>query len=244
MWRKSVLSKFALGSVFVFCLLAAMKLQHGNYQKIATTAKPNYEEAERERQTKLNLSQLIPSFGFDNLVADSLYLEFVQYFGDREARETTGYSLVPQYFSSIAHRDPLFFDAYVSLSVANSMYAGQAEQTVDLMNQILQSVPQHSKNVHQMWTLKALDETLFLGDTAAASYSHQQAATLATQEDHFNLASTIHLNQRKAEFLATKPDTTEAQILAWKSVLPNVVKESERKAIQERIAKLKTQLPN
>ena len=35
----------------------------------------------------------LPSFGFDNLIADWTFLKFLQYFGDDEARDVTGYDL-------------------------------------------------------------------------------------------------------------------------------------------------------
>ena len=245
MWLSKLVnsSKFVSLGLFLLSLIAVVKLQQNQYQEVKSAAEnPDHLEAEQNLQTKLNLRKLIPSFGFDNLVADSLYLEFTQYYGNKAAREATGYSLVPQYFNAIANRDPLFFDAHVSLSVANSMYAGQAEQTVDLMNQVLKKVPTSKKNIYQIWSLKALDETLFLGDTKAAQYSYQQAISLAEEQGDIYATSAIAVNQQRVEFLATAPDPTAAQIMAWKSVLPNVVKKSERKVIEEKIIALETKL--
>ena len=245
-WSKSVnLAKLISGMVFSLSFVAIIKLQHSQYQIVKTAIEnPDYLAEEQDLQTELNLRRLVPSFGYDNLVADSFYLEFAQYFGDEAARETTGYSLVPEYFTAIADRDPLFFDAYISLSVANSMYAGQAEQTVSLMNQILQSVPANAQDSYKIWNLKALDETLFLGDLAAANYSHQRAASLAKAQGDIHATSAIAISQQKAQFLATKPDTTQAQIMAWKSVLPNVVKEAEKVVIRQKIANLEAKLAN
>ena len=245
MWhlKSKGLAKFSSILVFVLSLVAIVKLQASHYQEVATAIEnSDHFETEQELKTQLNLRRLVPSFGFENLMADSLYLQFTQYFGDKTAREETGYSLVPEYFAAVVERDPLFFDAYISFSVANSMYAGQAEQTVELMNQILQSVPPQTDNAYQLWSLKAMDETLFLGDLAAAHYSHQQAASLAAVQDDVFATSAMALNLQKAKFLATKPDTTSAQITAWKSVLPNVVKEAEIQKIQLRINELETQL--
>ena len=243
-WSKLVNpSKLVSVGLILFSLVATVKLQHSQYQKVKTEINnPNYFEAEQELQTKLNFRKLVPSFGFDNLVADSWYLEFAQYFGDKAAREETGYSLVSQYFSAIADRDPLFFEAHATLSVANSMYAGQAEQTVNLMNQILAKVPDSQQNAHQIWSLKALDETLFLGNITAAQHSYRQAISLAAAQNDLDANSAIAVNQQRVDFLATKPDPTLAQITAWRSVLPNVVKQAERKIIKEKIATLEAKL--
>lgn len=43
----------------------------------------------------LKIQDQMPTLGFDNLLADWNYLNFIQYFGDRQAREITGYTLSP-----------------------------------------------------------------------------------------------------------------------------------------------------
>ncbi|VEP14769.1 conserved hypothetical protein [Hyella patelloides LEGE 07179] len=240
MWfKKSInLQHFTYLVTFIISTIAIILLQGDRYQKVAAEIEnPDYIKQEKELQTALNLRRIIPTFGFNNLVADSFYLEFVQYFGDETARKATGYSLTSEYFSAISERDPQFTEAYFTLSAANSMYAGKAEETVNLMNQILQTTPQKIENSHLLWTLKAIDESIFLGDIQAAHYSYSQAAKSARQQ-HGKTSTVVTLNQEKAQFLATKPDTTEAQIIAWKSVLPHVVKENEKQAIRDYIKAL------
>lgn len=222
--------------------IAIIGFQHNRYQKVsAKIANPDYKKQEIQLQNKLNLRKVIPSFGFDNLVADSLYLDFVQYFGDETARKATGYSLTPQYFKAIAQKDSQFINAHLTLATANSMYAGKADTTVSLVNQILQKTPADSENAHLLWSFKATDETIFLGDIDAARYSYSQAANLAQQQEN-KTSKAVVFYQQKIQFLATEPDTTEAQIIAWKSVLPHVVKEKEKKVIRDRIAALETKL--
>jgi hypothetical protein len=229
-------------TIYIFSLIistiAIITLQSDRYKKVAEQiAKPNYLQQEEKLLTALNLRKIIPTFGFDNLVADSMYLEFIQYFGDETARKATGYSLVSEYFTIIADRDPQFIEAYITLSAANSMYAGKADKTIELMNQILQQTPNQTRDLHLIWSLKAMDETIFLGDIQAARYSYQQAATIALQQYSVS-SNVVTFNQEKAQFLATNPDPTSAQIIAWNSVLPYIVKESEKKAIRDRISAL------
>lgn len=221
--------------------IAIITLQSDRALKVAAEIKnSDYIKQEAQLQAELNLNKIVPSFGFDNLVTDSLYLEFVQYFGDETARKATGYSLVPQYFEAIAERDARFIDAHLTLATANSMYAGKAPQTISLIDRVLQKTPAEIENTYLLWSFKAMDETIFLGDVDAAKYSYQQAANLAQQQNQTSEAVVFY--QKKARFLATKPDTTEAQIIAWKSVLPHVVKKNEKQVIRDRIAALEAKL--
>lgn len=241
MWlKKSInLQQFT----FIISAIAIIIVQGDRYKKVKTQIEnPDYLQQEKESLAALNLRKLTPSFGFDNLMADSIYLDFVQYFGDETARKATGYSLVPQYFAAIAQRDPQFTTAYLTLATANSMYAGKADETVSLIDRVLQTSPTETKNSHLLWTLKAIDETIFLGDIDAAKHSYFTAAQLAWQQNNYQVVEAVSHNQRKAQFLAGEPDTTEAQIIAWKSVLPYVVKENERQVIRDRISALEAQL--
>lgn len=245
MWfPKSIkLQQFIYLFTFIFAAIAIISLQSDRYKQVKTQIEnPDYLQQEKETLAALNLRKLTPSFGFDNLMADSIYLDFVQYFGDETARKATGYSLVPQYFTAISQRDLQFTAAYLTLATANSMYAGKADETVSLIDRILQTSPTQTKNSHLLWTIKATDETLFLGDINAAKHSYLTAAQLASQQNSDRVIDTVRYNQQKAQFLATEPDTTEAQITAWKSVLPNVIKEHERQIIRDRIKALEAKL--
>lgn len=245
MWfLKSIkLQQFIYLFTFIFSAIAIIVLQSDRYEKVKTQIEnPDYLQQEKESLAALNLRKLTPSFGFNNLMADSIYLQFVQYFGDETARKATGYSLVPQYFTAIAQRDPQFTAAYLTLATANSMYAGKAEETVSLIDRVLQTSPAETKNSHLLWTVKAIDETIFLGDINAAKHSYLIAAQLASQQNSEPVLDVVSYNRQRAEFLATEPDTTEAQIIAWKSVLPNVIKEHERQVIRDRIKALEAKL--
>lgn len=239
LFKKSVRQNLTYILSLILATSAIITLQSDRYKKVAQQiANPNYLQQEANSLTALNLRKKIPSFGFDNLVADSIYLEFIQYFGDKTARKVTGYSLVPEYFALIAERDPQFIQAHITLSTANSMYAGKADQTIELMNQILQTTPEKTKNLHLIWSLKATDETIFLGKIETAQNSYLQAVKSALQQNYSQQSSAVKFNQAKAEFLATNPNPIPAQIIAWNSVLPYVVKEAEQEIIRDRIASL------
>jgi hypothetical protein len=198
------------------------QMQENKYQDIIN-AKQNtdFHLEEKKLQTILNFQKTMPSFGFDNLISDWHFLQFIQYFGDAEARDNTGYSLVTDYFELMVDRDPRFIKAYLTLSTANSMFAGKPEKTISLMNRILSSLsPDAEDYPFLIWTYKAADEILFLGDLKAAQQSYETAAKWASLSKD-DLARQVAKNyQKTAQFLSTNPDSRSAMISAWFTLLP------------------------
>lgn len=230
-------------SIFIF-LLAIINLQKKHYQQaIALPQETDYFQQEQSQKHSLEMQKHILTLGFDNLVADKHYLSFVQYFGDKLARDITGHSLVSDYFKIIVNYDPWFTDAYIILSSANSVYAGNPEQTIALMNEVLRSIsPEVSPNATLLWTSKGLDELLFLGDNQAAQKSYEMAAKWAAKTKSDRTQDFIDRNLRMAHFLAKNPDTREAQIRAWSMVLPNIKDEEHRLKIIKKIDTLKAEI--
>ena len=91
------------------------------------------QQAEQQEALRLQLLKKTPTFGFDNLVADWTFLNFLQYYGDDAAREQTGYSLSPQYFDIITQRDPRFVDTYLFISGTLSYQLGQPKLALEYM---------------------------------------------------------------------------------------------------------------
>jgi hypothetical protein len=189
--------------------------------------KPTFtvEALEREINTekvRLRLLKKIPTFGYDNLIANWIYLNFLQYFGDDENRDRTGYGLSPQYFEIILKRDPRFVNAYLALSTSGSMYAGMPEKSVKIMNKGLESLnPWVPKNSYYVWRYKGVDELLFLGDSEAASKSFRNASEWASEHSDEQSKLAASISGKTAEFLQNNPDSKNAQISAWGMVLSN-----------------------
>lgn len=120
-------SRQVLGALLIvfFSIFEVGRLQYSYLQQIISKQQTaNVKNLEKQIQTeklRLNLLQKMPSFGYANLIADWIYLNFLQYFGDDEARAQTGYSLSPEYFEVILARDPRFLQAYLGLSISTSM---------------------------------------------------------------------------------------------------------------------------
>jgi hypothetical protein len=225
--------------VAIVCLLGIVGLQSQNRSRSESMIN-TYLQEEIARQTQLEFYEDIPDFGFNNLMADATYLEYIQYFGDREAREHLGYSLIPEYFTAIVDRDLNFTDAYFSLITANSLYAGEPQTTVNLMAQTLPYIAsQLPENTAQLWSQKGTDELLLLGDIEAAKKSYQMAAYSASQISENRSQELTESYVAMLEFLATNPDIKDAQILAWSTVLPNIKNDRKRQEIIDKINNLK-----
>ena len=223
------------------CLAGIVLLQSQQYKKsIRQLNRDNYLSQEQEQARLVKFQRQTPNLGFDNLVADWSYLNFVQYFGDKNARETIGYKLVPEYFETITHIDPRFTQAHLRLSVANSMYAGNAEKTVALMEQVLASVDPEAESA-LLWTSKGLDELLFLGNKQAAIDSYQMAARWANLTTE-NASELTIKDLEEALESTTEIDLKEAQIRAWSSVLIHIRDNQRKSEIIDKINDLKAEL--
>lgn len=194
--------------------LAALKQQGENLSKEAL------QRAEAKAKAQLLISKQLPTFGYKNLVADWHFINFIQYFGDTEVRQKAGYASAMEYFDAILDRDPRFFDAYFYLSNTGSIYAGQPERSVSLMNRGLKSLsPKVPDRSYYIWRLKAVDELLFLGNVSEARNSMQNAADWAKQYDTPEGQNVAQLSQNTANYLARNPNSKQAQFDAWNMVL-------------------------
>ncbi|WP_036481473.1 hypothetical protein [Myxosarcina sp. GI1] len=240
----SRLLKFTQTLPFVWfsCLTGVIILQCQQYRDFFTpSSSNNYYQEEQEQKRLVNAQQQLPGLDYDNIVADWTYLNFIQYYGDKPAREQTGHSLVTDYFKTISSFDPRFSKAYLTLSTANTIHAGKPEETIILMEKVLKSVSPESPEAALLWTAKGLDELLYLGDIQAAKNSYKTAADLASI--HGESGAELAVRYRNtAEFLAQNPDITEAQILAWSLVLPNIRDKQHRQEIITKIDELKSKL--
>ena len=138
------------------CAVAIVSLQlpklHNQQQQ---TDKAEYLKQEELERLRLTFIKKLPSFGFNNLLAEWVYLNFIQYFGDTSARQQTGYSLSPEYFEIVVQRNPRLVNAYFSSSPATSLYAGRPERSVALIEKGLQSIdPKTEPKAYLLWLYK------------------------------------------------------------------------------------------
>lgn len=182
-----------------------------------------------------SISKNVPAFGLDNLVADYTFIQFLLYFGDDTVRALTDYKASPAFFETILHRDPYFRDFYLFLSQSTSVYAGLPDKSIHMMNTALQELaPNQPSDGYHIWRYKGVDELLFAGDNQAARRSFEISAAWASQSEEPDSQAMSQMSQQTAQFLATNPDSKQAQVSAWGSILMTALDDDTRiKAIQE-----------
>jgi hypothetical protein len=184
-----------------------------------------YQKLNNQEQLNLTFFQKLPSLGFQNILADWLYLKFIQYFGDSQAREKIGYTLSPDYFTQIVDRDPRFVDAMIKLDTATSIFAGNPRKSVDLLAKSLDQIPSKLISVgtpsYYLWLYKGIDELLFLGNPKMAKKSYKMARNWAKTYPDQNSKNIVSRTEESINFLEKNPKSKVAQIGAWAVVLSN-----------------------
>jgi len=229
--------------VALLCILGVGFLQVPQLNKFnsskTTAALETHKREIQSEKLRLNFLHQLPTFGFDNLIADWVFINFLQYFGDDEVREKTGYSLSPEYFEVILARDPYFLQAYLFLSSSTSLYAGRPERSVALMEKGLKSLaPKVPQKSYYVWRYKGIDELLFLGKAQAAKHSFEMAAQWANTYVDEESKQVAAISRQTADFLARNPNSKSAQVGAWTMVLSNKVDAQTRNLAIKRIEAL------
>ncbi|MEC4805502.1 MAG: hypothetical protein SAJ12_05545 [Jaaginema sp. PMC 1079.18] len=200
----------------------------------------DYQQQVQQQKIRLQFLQQLPSLGFDNLIADWTFLQYIQYFGDDEARAATGYELALDYLDLVLERDPRFLGAYNFLATAGSIYTAQPERTDAIIERGLQSVtPQVPQYSYYIWRQKGINELLFLPDAQAnAQKSFLKAAEWASLYEDEQSQFVAEFSRQTAIFLETNPESKVAKVGAWALVLQNTSDELARDRAIEAILNL------
>jgi hypothetical protein len=234
---------FIPAGIALLCIAAIFCLQTPQLQRLKTQSQtattPELQRTAALEQTRLKLLKTLPTFGFDNLIADWTFLNFLQYFGDQPARAKTDYTLSPDYFEVILNRDPYFINAYTFLSTSSALYAALPERSVAIAQNSLAALkPNTPPGSYYAWRQLAIDQLLFLGDAAAAQKSFETAANWAKQAATPESDRVATLSLQTAAFLSRNPTSKTAQVAAWAMVLSNVSDKRTRDIAIQRIQAL------
>ena len=198
------------------------------------------QEAQQEA-LRLKMLKTIPSFGFDNLIADWTFLKFLQYFGDDEARDVTGYNLGQDYFDIVTQRDPRWADIYLFLSTAISFYQGKPETAVNLIERGTRALsPQIHPQAWIVWRTKGLDELLLLGDIPDSIRSHEMAA--AWVEETPEGPKWAPMFRATVDYLRRDPDSVPVRFMAWSTVYDQTTDKLVRQRAKQALVKLGAQV--
>ena len=235
--NNNFLNHIILSVISVSCFFSIVNLQNSRVEQLSQNKSDTeiYFKQHKAEDLQLSLLNKMPAFGFDNLLANSTMLRFLQYFGDGEARKHTGYTLSSDYLEVIANKDPRFATAYLVISPASSMFGGHPDKTVSLMEKGLEKLSPDIPNAHFVWLYKGIDEILYIGDLEKAQKSYEKAAEWAKIAGDEKIAESA---SNTAKFLATKPDIKQAQVGAWLVVWTSAKDDLTRDFAQRKIEEL------
>jgi hypothetical protein len=242
--RRKTVPKFVIAGLMGLTLFAGITALQFPRFRAAQDAAINLSSEQLQQQSEalalqLQLTQNVPAFGFNNLIANWQFLSFLQYFGDAETRARTDYQVSPEFFKVIIPRDPYFFIPYVFLSTSTSIYAAQPQTTVDLMEQGLAYLnPTLPPEAPVIWRFKAVDELLFLGKPDDAIQSYQTAAEWADQSPYPDIQATGDLSRQTAAFIAENPDSNRTLVAGWSQILGQAVDQTTFNLAVEQIEAL------
>ncbi|WP_242027703.1 hypothetical protein [Cyanobacterium aponinum] len=224
--------------IFIFCISVIGILQKPllNEEKVWTSE--DFARQDSVIKAQLNLLQKLPTLGFDNLLASWAYLNFIQYYGDYEGRNLTGYSLLPDYYKVIVEKDPRFTGSYLLLDTATTLFAGRPDVSVDLINYGLKYLTPEIPLAYQVLMYKGTDELLFLGKTEEAQKSFETAsewATIANTETSLAIAQRA---KETAQFLKNNPDSKLARASSWLMIFSNAREDVVRQLALSELKKL------
>jgi tetratricopeptide (TPR) repeat protein len=236
-WQQVGSIACTLGAFAIVIALQAPQLDSLKHQT-KQLSKADLQRQESKTKVQLALVKTLPTFGFNNLVADWHFIDFLQYFGDSEVRQQAGFGAAVDYFEVILDRDPWFMYGYYYLSNTASLYAGQPDRSVEIMDRGLKSFsPQVPDRGYYIWRMKAVDELLFLGKVSDAQRSMLTAAEWARQNPDAESQRVAQISQDTANHLARNPNSKQAQFAAWNMVLSSAVDEM---AIKRAIAEIRS----
>lgn len=230
-------------SIFICGIVGIWFLQKPRLNRLTVQqqnlSSTEYAEQAEQEDNRLSVLGKVPVFGFNNLFADWVFLQFLQYFGDEPARQSTGTQLSPEYFEIVFNNDPRFLQAYLFLSGSTSLYAGMPERTVAIMNRHLPELsPTVPQQAYYIWRYKATDELLFLGDTDAATNSFFTAADWASVYDDPESKAFEQSTRQTAQFLENDPNSRGARISAWFIVYRNAFDRNTQQFAAQQIENL------
>jgi hypothetical protein len=220
-------------------IVGIIAVQKPYADKLSSQVEIDYVKEEKQLEIFTSVQKQMPAFGFDNLVANFSFLGYIQYFGDNPARQATGYRLIPNYFEAVVKHDPRFIRAFLSLSTANSVFAGKPEKTIAFLNQSIKTIEPERQNfldAFYLWNYQGIDRILFLGDVEGAKKAYLNAAKWAGEHRDEGSQFSARRALETVSFLESNPNPRKVQIAGWASVLTSA---RDDKTIQYAVSRLK-----
>jgi tetratricopeptide (TPR) repeat protein len=239
---RTLLRGLIAAGIFGTCALGILSLQQGRLRQIQTRAQ-SPALAQAQQALSLNALNRLPKggLGFNNLIADWTFLRFLDYYGDEEARDQTGFGTSPIFFDVITSRDPRFVDTYLFLSGTLSYQLGQPELAMKYMQRGLDALsPQIHARAYQVPSFMGMDQLLLLGDTAGASQSYAKATEWAKASIDPQERKVAQVFNRVSTYLQRDPDSSSVRFWAWNLIFAQSGTIGDRKTQDRARAELLT----
>ncbi|MGB3238210.1 MAG: hypothetical protein WBB29_07935 [Geitlerinemataceae cyanobacterium] len=226
---------FALWAIVLVAAIVAGTLQWTQLDRLAAQA-DDPERAVQQERGKLTLLRRMPTLGYDNLLADWLFLRFLGYFGDELERSQTGYDLTPDYFEPIVRLDPRFLGIYPFLSMGISYYLGNPELAGQYMERGIKALsPEVNPDGYAILRFRGLDQLLLEGDIPGTIETYYR---IADWFDRIGRPDSAQQFRDGAEFLAQNPDSIQPQLWGWQQVYYNAVDRRVQERAEQELLKL------
>jgi hypothetical protein len=219
-------SMIVSGILLCGSLLGIIELQKQEMlQQRQQKSTEGHQQIEDSEKRSLQWFSKFPTFGLQNLTADWIYLNFIQYFGDTTLREKLGYSLCPSYFKTLVNRDPQFVNALIMLDVCTALFAGEPLQSLQELQLSTETLKPKMEAVtirpYYVWQAIGINQLLFQGKPLQAKQSYEKAVSWA--KDYYDPESRrfIANMQKSITYLAENPNSKMAQIGGWFNILNN-----------------------
>lgn len=214
--RLQWLGHFTNGAIALIAIGGIVLLQQATIKRAPQGLEDPVLAQDRTR-TQLQLAARMPSLGFDNLLANWAFLSYLQYFGDTEVRQATGYTANEDYFELMTLRDPRFTTLAPFISAGVAYYAGKPEKSVALMTRMTDVLdPKHQPDAFWVWRFKAFDQYLLLNDIPATVASLEMASRWAAMTSKYRRVAPFF--QETADFLRRDPNTLAVRFYSWNEV--------------------------
>lgn len=218
--------------ILLFSFTSVVVIQRDRLIQLQTSAaEPTLDQLEadvEQERSRLALWRSLPTFGFDNLFADWVLLQFFQYFGDDEARKLTGYELTLDYYEIALSHKPRFIEIYPFMATSGAIYAVDPQRTDELINQgIAQMTPTIPHHAYTAVQNKAVNELLFLAQGGSrAQKTFAQAAEWASIYDDQTSKAAAKFATAISQTLAENPDSRTVRVGAWNLILQSALDEA------------------
>ena len=205
--RNSLFNYFAPMAIFLGATASTILLQLSQVNSSEKHIRENHIGQEGPGFT----AEIGKAVGYRGLTASSLWLSFIQYYGD-EARREVGYSHASDYLESIVDSEPRFVDAYFLASSAIGYRSSAPESAASLLETALNTVnPDWYGKAYRIPHQLAGLNFLFLGNEQKSRDYYYQAA---------EWYETTHEDSRQgwrdlANKIANNPRSKRAQFNAW-----------------------------